>query len=279
MWANWKRRPGGADRWQRLGSIRPRCPSPIPGARVPFLGFPSVGLSWPGPGWQGDKGSGRGCPASGSLQGGREGGREGKWVPDRRAALAGNRAAPGSGVLRASPTSLVQTLLPAGASGLKGASGLRCPRRGPPRPAALPGRAAARAPSLAARCALRQGRRRRRVLLLSLRSSRASQRSRREGERKGEERGEREREREGGSETGASAESLLGQRPLRGPSCSRGRSRRGRRRRLSPASRSPRRRLAGARAAPGRRCPLGGRDAAGAWPPGPCHLPRGALSP
>lgn len=206
MWANWKRRPGGADRWQRLGSIRPRCPSPILGARVPFLGIPSVVLSWPGPGWQEGKGLGRGCPASGSLQGVREGGSEGKRVRDRRAALEGNWAAPGFGVLLASPTSLVQALLRAGASGHKGASGLRCPCRGPPRPAALPGRAAARAPSLAARCALRQGRRRRRVLLLSLRSSRASQRSRREGERKGEERGERKREREGGSEARASAE-------------------------------------------------------------------------
>lgn len=187
-------------------------PSPIPGARVPFLGIPRVVLSWPGAGWQEGKGPGRGCPASGSLQGGREEGREGRRVRDQRAALAGSRAAPGSGVLRASPTSLVQALLRAGASGRKGASGLRRPRRGPPRPAALPGRAAARAPSLAARCALRQGRRRRRVLLPSLRSSPASQRSQREGERKGEERGERERaaarqesERRASSDSGPSA--------------------------------------------------------------------------
>ncbi|XP_044941722.1 translation initiation factor IF-2-like [Mustela putorius furo] len=228
------------------------------------------------------------------------GGREGE------AGLGLEGGAHGTGQLRALGTPVPRPLLPCPGSAGLALRAAGC--AGPVRPAAVPGRAASGAPSLAARCALRPSRRRSRApAVSSLQPSepeepgRGRKRKGVEGEARGRERreggseraseGERRRWRgksECGAPSGAAPEPAEPSRiaapaplPGPGPSRLRGRRRRGRRRcRPSPAPhRTP---LAAGQlvpARPGTPLPAGGRDAAGAWPPGPRHLPRGALSP
>ena len=153
------------------GGIHSRCPLPeFHFWSTPVLSFLGQGQG----GWEG-----RGPHRSSRRERGREEGEAGPGLE------GGARGDPGSsglwGPLRLPHFSL------AGAP-----RGWNCRPPGcvgPPRPVAVPGRAAARAPSLAARCALRSSRRRR-VLPLSPRSSRSSHRNRGEGE---SERGRRER--------------------------------------------------------------------------------------
>lgn len=203
----------------------------------------------------------------------------GRLPPQSLGRGAGRQGSGPEGGARGDPLRLARCLVP----GFRGAGA--APARAPQAAArpARPARPAARLREPLLRRVQRappgpSRRRRRRRVLLSSRSSRASRRRRGEGRERG-----RGRRRGGGR---ASAQRSHGQRRSRralsdsgrGPSRSRG-GRGRRRRRRSPAPRAPRRRLAGARAAPGLRCPLGGRDAAGAWPPGRRHLPPGALSP
>lgn len=248
MGAKWTGRHGSADLRQRtVGGHSPLLPS--------VSGDLQLSVFWAEAKEARGQESCEGLPALASARRG------------PRAALAGTRAALGSGgALRLAHLSC------AGAPPGRGCAPLGCvraalPRPRPSRPAALP---AARPPEPLPRRALRappEPPPPPRAPAVS--ALQPGERRSRERERGGERGGGERRAGAEPAEPSRTAAPAPAARAARGDAPAA----------PEPAPRAPRRPLAGARAAPGRRCPLGGRDAAGAWPPGPCHLPRGALSP
>lgn len=218
------------------------------------------------------------APPPGLAAGGRKEG-EGRRVRDPEGGARGKPGSPGLwGPPRLAPP--LSCRLSSGpelrAAGLRRACTL-CPRRGPPRPN-RPSRPRGRpSPSLPRAARSAQGRRRRRVLLPSLPLQPSEPEGPARGREKGGRGGERKREREGGSEAGERAPSLLGQRPPRSRPLAWSEETR------SPPPPEPGPALS---SPPARRCPRGrdavARSAAGysrGKAAGPCHLPRGALSP